>query len=70
MDKTLLLWALCMAVVSAAPFRDGDTVVFFGDSITHGGLCHEYLTDLYLTRYPKPKIRFVNSDIGGDTANN
>jgi len=35
-----------------------------------GGLCHEYLTDLYLTRYPKPKIRFVNSDIGGDTANN
>lgn len=53
---------------SAEPFHDGDTVVFFGDSITHGGLYHDYLSDYYRTRFPEAKIRFVNSGIGGDTA--
>lgn len=52
----------------AEPFRDGDTVVFFGDSITHGGLYHKYIADFYRTRYPERKIRFVNSGIGGDSA--
>lgn len=49
-------------------FRDGDTVVFFGDSITHGGRYHEFVADYYLTRFPEAKIRIVNSGIGGDTA--
>ena len=52
----------------SAPYRDGDTVVFLGDSITHGGLYHAYLTDFYRTRYPDADIRFVNSGIGGDNA--
>ncbi len=52
----------------AASFRDGDTVVFFGDSLTHGGFYHEYLADFYRTRFPEADIRFVNSGIGGDTA--
>ncbi|MCQ2388766.1 MAG: SGNH/GDSL hydrolase family protein [Kiritimatiellae bacterium] len=60
--------ALLAGTVSAEPFKDGDTVVFFGDSITHGGFYHEYVTDFYRTRYPEAKIRFVNSGIGGDTA--
>jgi len=59
---------LVAAGVFAEPFRDGDTVVFFGDSITHSGHYHEYVTDFYLTRHPEAKIRFVNSGIGGDTA--
>ena len=63
----LFLAALAGACV-AEPFRDGDTVVFFGDSITHGGLYHKYIVDFYRTRYPERKIRFVNSGIGGDTA--
>lgn len=50
------------------PYRDGDTVVFLGDSVTHGGLYHAYLTDFYRTRYPEADIRFVNSGIGGDNA--
>ncbi len=60
--------ALLAGTASAEPFKDGDTVVFFGDSITHGGFYHEYVTDFYRTRYPEAKIRFVNSGIGGDTA--
>lgn len=50
------------------PFEDGDTVVFFGDSLTHGGLYVKYITDFYRTRYPERRIRFVNSGIGGDSA--
>lgn len=49
-------------------FSDGDTVVFFGDSITHGGRYHEFITDYYITRFPHWRIRFVNSGVGGDTA--
>ncbi len=49
-------------------FQDGDTVVFFGDSITHGGYFIYNVYDYYLTRFPKAKIRFVNAGVGGDTA--
>ncbi|MBQ0032270.1 MAG: SGNH/GDSL hydrolase family protein, partial [bacterium] len=66
------LFAACVCAVSllteAAPFADGDVVVFFGDSITHGGRYHAYLADYYNTRFPEARIRFVNSGIGGDTA--
>ena len=54
--------------VSAQPYTNGDVVVFFGDSITHGGRYHEYISDYYATRFPEASIRFVNSGIGGDTA--
>lgn len=60
--------ALGSLFLGAAPFRDGDTVVFLGDSITHGGRYHQFVTDFYRTRYPDAKIRFVNSGIGGDSA--
>ena len=59
---------LAAAAAFAVPYKDGDVVVFFGDSITHGGRYHEYVTDYYRTRFPEAKIRFVNSGIGGDTA--
>lgn len=65
--------ALAVLLVAAScgvaePFRDGDTVVFLGDSITHGGRYHGFITDFYRTRYPERKIRFINSGIGGDSA--
>ena len=68
MAKLTGVLALLAGVASAEPFKDGDTVVFFGDSITHGGFYHEYLADFYRTRFPEADIRFVNSGIGGDTA--
>ena len=49
-------------------FLDGDTVVFFGDSITHAGFYHEYIADYYRTRFPEARIRFVNSGVSGDNA--
>ena len=65
----IAFWACCaVAVAHAAPFKDGDVVVFLGDSITHGGRYHEFVTDFYRTRYPDAKIRFINSGVGGDTA--
>lgn len=60
------LGVACIAV--SEPYKDGDTVVFLGDSITHGGYYHSYITDFYRTRYPDATIRFVNSGIGGDNA--
>ncbi|MDZ4199634.1 MAG: SGNH/GDSL hydrolase family protein, partial [Kiritimatiellia bacterium] len=62
-----LLWA-CLTLVRAAPFQDGETVCFLGDSITHGGLYHSLIYDYYLTRFPERTIRFVNAGISGDTA--
>ncbi len=50
-------------------FRKGDRIVFLGDSITEQ---YQYSTDieLYLTtRFPHGKMTFINTGIGGDTAN-
>lgn len=49
-------------------FRDGDRVVFFGDSITAGGNYHRFLSDYYLTRFPDADIRFFNAGVGGDNS--
>ena len=54
--------------VRSAPFKDGDRVVFFGDSITHGGLYGEYVNLFYVTRYPKRNIWFSNSGWSGASA--
>lgn len=48
--------------------RDGDTVVFLGDSLTAARTYGKYIENYSLLRYPNRKIRFVNSGIGGDTA--
>ena len=49
-------------------FKDGETVCFLGDSITHVGLYHRFIYDYYLTRFPDRDIRFVNAGIAGDSA--
>ena len=54
--------------VAAAPFADGDRVVFLGDSITRGGRYHEFVRDYYVTRFPDRDIRFINSGVSGDVA--
>ncbi len=63
-----MLVALCALTLSAAPFKDGDVVAFFGDSITSGGTYIRNLEDYYLTRYPRRNVRFVNVGSGGSTA--
>lgn len=48
--------------------RDGDTVVFLGDSITAARTYGKTIENYTLLRYPNRKMRFINSGWGGDTA--
>lgn len=71
MRLTLALCALALATMTArADFalRDGDTVVFLGDSIT-AARGYTKTVELYtLMRYPERRVRFFNAGQGGDTA--
>jgi lysophospholipase L1-like esterase len=55
-------------LVPKIDLKDGDTLVFLGDSITHQCLYTQYIEDFYYTRYPTQRIRFHNSGVGGDRA--
>src|SRR5580693_8972782 len=63
-------------IVVAAPtssaqeffFKDGDTVVMIGDSITEQHLYSKYVEMWTLTRFPNWKLTFRNTGIGGDTS--
>jgi lysophospholipase L1-like esterase len=46
--------------------RPGDTVVFYGDSITHHNDYVAFLHLFYATRYPEAGIRFRNAGVGGN----
>ncbi len=48
--------------------RDGDTVVFLGDSITAARGYTKIVENYTLLRYPGRKVRFLNAGRGGDTA--
>lgn len=62
---------ICLCVFEGAfaeVFKDGETVCFLGDSITHGGRFHSFIYDYYLTRFPDRTVRFVNAGVSGDSA--
>ncbi|MFL6274522.1 MAG: SGNH/GDSL hydrolase family protein [Blastocatellia bacterium] len=46
--------------------RDGDRVLFYGDSITEQRLYTTYVEHYVLTRYPERRISFINTGWGGD----
>jgi lysophospholipase L1-like esterase len=48
--------------------RDGDTVVFLGDSITAARTYGKIVENYALLRFPSRTIHFVNAGRGGDTA--
>jgi len=48
--------------------KDGDSIVFLGDSITHQCLYTQYIEDYFYTRYPAIHLHFHNSGVGGDRA--
>jgi len=50
------------------PFKDGDRVVFLGNSITDGGHYHSYIWLYYMTRFPDMRLTVLNAGIGGDQA--
>lgn len=55
-------------LVANVELKDGDTVVFLGDSITHQCLYTQYLEDYFYTRFPGVHVRFHNAGVGGDRA--
>ena len=61
---------LCLPLARADDFalRDGDTVVFLGDSITAARTYGKIIETYTLLRYPDRKVRFINAGHGGDTA--
>jgi lysophospholipase L1-like esterase len=59
---------LAAGIASAQEFhlKDGDRVVFFGDSITDQRLYTTFAETFAVTRFPKRNITFVHSGWGGD----
>lgn len=72
--RTLALAAVLFVLVPAtAPagdfaLRDGDTVVFLGDSITAARTYGRIVENYTLLRFPERRIHFHNAGVGGDTA--
>src|SRR2546430_5339848 len=46
--------------------KDGDRVVFYGDSITDQRLYTTFVETYLVTRFPARHVRFVHSGWGGD----
>jgi lysophospholipase L1-like esterase len=64
------LGVFCLAATASAPpdfyLHDGDTVVFYGDSIT-SQLLYSIFTEAYVSaRFPQLHVRFVHSGWAGD----
>ncbi|HLK60752.1 MAG TPA: SGNH/GDSL hydrolase family protein [Chthonomonadaceae bacterium] len=62
------LWTGLVPAKHHAPFylKDGDRVVFYGDSITEQHLYTTYIESYCVTRFPKMHFTFTNSGWGGD----
>lgn len=56
------------APLSKFDLKSGDSIVFLGDSITHQCLYTQYVEDFFYTRYPKMRLKFHNSGVGGAKA--
>lgn len=76
-SKRILMATLAVALILALGlpadadeffFKDGDTIVVMGDSITEQHLYSNYLEAWTLMRFPAWKIAFHNVGIGGDTS--
>lgn len=48
--------------------KDGDSIVFLGDSITHQRLYTQYVENYFYTRYPKLRLKTHNAGVGGAKA--
>ena len=70
--RVLFLLAVVLGLASAAlaqgkfSLKDGDRLVFYGDSITDQRLYTTFVETYVVTRFPRLKVRFVHSGVGGD----
>ena len=78
MRRTAVIASLTLALLCANPavpaapddgfhLKGGETVVFFGDSITEAGTYVEYIETFLLTRFPGKRFRIVNRGISSET---
>lgn len=58
--------SLAAAQQSSFYLKDGDRVVFYGDSITDQRLYTTFTETFVVTRFPKMNVNFVHSGWGGD----
>ena len=56
------------AAKSVEGFKDKERVVFFGDSITHGGYYHSHALHVQALRHPSSKVYIYNGGISGGTS--
>ncbi len=69
---TLANLSICVGVLSAASaqsdfyLKNGDRVVFYGDSITDQRLYTTFAETFVVTRFPKLNVKFTHSGWGGD----
>ncbi|MEX6690683.1 SGNH/GDSL hydrolase family protein [Danxiaibacter flavus] len=75
MRSRLMTLGICAIFFSPAfsqkspePFKQGDRVVFAGNSITEAGFYETYIWLYYITHFPERKIEVINGGIGGDVA--
>jgi lysophospholipase L1-like esterase len=67
-----LVWSLWLGVGSVVgaegdfAIRDGDRVVFYGDSITDQRLYTTFVETYVVTRFPTRDVTFIHSGFGGD----
>jgi lysophospholipase L1-like esterase len=62
----LVLFSICSVAADSFKLKNGDHVVFYGDSITDQRL-YTVITETYVvTRYPGLDVTFVHSGWGGD----
>jgi predicted GH43/DUF377 family glycosyl hydrolase/lysophospholipase L1-like esterase len=63
---SLVAVATAPAGGSAFYLKGGDTVVFYGDSITEQNLYNQYVELYTATRFPHMRVHFFDAGVGGD----
>lgn len=71
--KIIFLTVIALLLIADRPsaqnipaFKNGDHIVFVGNSITCGGRYHSYIWLYYMTRFPNMRMEVYNEGIGGD----
>ena len=55
------------AAVDRFPWKDGERIVFLGDSITHAGTYVQYVDAYLRTRFPERQIELINLGLSSET---
>jgi lysophospholipase L1-like esterase len=65
----VVAWLLPMSLWAGSPqffLKSGDTVVFYGDSITAQDFYTQWIELYTVTRFPGMRVRFFGAGVGGD----